>query len=60
MFNGKFVIAVNGEEVCGHKFHDTGTLAEMLERYAVGENVRVVVEIGKNGVSEDATMEDGV
>ncbi|MBQ4565511.1 MAG: hypothetical protein IJA48_04110 [Oscillospiraceae bacterium] len=60
MFNGKFLIAVNGEEVCGCSFHDVGTLAKLLEQYAVGKTVRVVVDNGKEGACESATMEDGV
>ena len=60
MLNGKFVIAVNGEEVCGHKFQDADTLVKLLEQYAVGKNVRVIVETGKEGTREGTTLEDGV
>lgn len=60
MFQGSFVLTANGEEVCGCSFHDVGTLAKLLEQYAVGKTVRVVVDNEKEGACESTTMEDGV
>lgn len=57
--DGKLVIATNGIEVCGHSFYDISSLTNLLEQYAVGNKVRVTVEISKGAEGRSTTSEDG-
>lgn len=58
-YDGEFVIVADGEEVCGYRFCDIGTLVNLLHRHAEGARVRVSVESAA-GVQELAQKtEDG-
>ena len=57
--DGEFVVVVDGEEVCGCRFGDIGTLVNLLHGHAEGARVRVSVE-GAAGVQElGQKTEDG-
>lgn len=58
-FDGEFVIVADGEEVCGCRFCDIGTLVNLLHRHAEGTRVRVSIEGAAGGQALAQKTEDG-
>ncbi len=57
--SGEFVLRKCGTEVCGCSFHDLVTLEKLIERYADGRIIKVIVESDEDTAKENHDSEDG-